>query len=256
MKKNIITILIGLTIAAAAEIVLRVLMSQNDNYLLFSILSFLDILIIIGLTIVVNVLITRYFSNKTVAETTTDSKTKDNAANTKDTTNTMPPSYPYIQETYTPIIREPNSTPLYEYESNNSTISINDLAYKPKIEPLGKEDIVLINAIIKNTLNNLSHKYSISALCIDLGNERTSLYRQVKGIYNCTPIDLIYSIKMAYAAKLLQETDITIRDIMFKIGMSDTVVTFENSFRKFYKSSPFQYRAENRKTDNESKKGN
>lgn len=249
MKKNITILVIVLIISAAAETVLRILIQQNDNFMLFSILSFLNVIVLIGLTIAVNILITRHLCKKNI------SKASDSSSN-NNISEIMPPSYQYRQETYTPIIREPNSTPLYNYENNNNTITINELAYKPKIEPLGTSDIILINAIIKNTLNNLSHKYSICSLCIDLGNERTFLYRQVKGIYNCTPIELIYSIKMAYAAKLLRETDISIRDIMFKIGMSDTVVTFENSFRKFYKCSPFQYRAENRKTDNELKNEN
>lgn len=236
MKKRLLFVAILIAVSTAAEFVLMIGLQQSSHFLLWSILSYIVFLTIISLTAVLNLLITKHFYCRVTNGPISDSFSA--------------PSLPYRQEAYAPIIRETYSTPSFNY-GNNCSISINDIAYKPKIEPLGTSDINFVNSIISHTLDNLSHKYSISSLCIDLGNERTYLYRQIKGIYNCTPIDFINAIKMAYAAKLLQDTDIPIRDIMFKVGMSDNVVSFENTFRKLYKCSPVNYRNKNRLAENQ-----
>ena len=130
----------------------------------------------------------------------------------------MPPSHKYFYSEKNPIIREEDTIYI---QSPDSPISIEEIAYKPKIEPMGRMDINFIERIIKCVSNSLSKGYSVKALSLDLGMDRAKLYRIIQGIYNCTPNDFIIAITMAYAARQLKSPDCALRDTVYYVGMEE-----------------------------------
>ncbi|MCQ2059634.1 MAG: AraC family transcriptional regulator [Bacteroidaceae bacterium] len=150
----------------------------------------------------------------------------------------VPPSHKYFFSENSPIIRE--DTVAYK-KGNSFPISIEEIAYKPKIEPMGKMDICFVESIIKCVSNSLSKGYTVKALSLDLGIDRAKLYRIIQGIYNCTPNDFIIAIKMAYAARQLKSPGSTLRDTVYYVGMEENTTAFVRYFKRLYKHTPAEY---------------
>ncbi|WCQ69476.1 AraC family transcriptional regulator [Streptococcus pasteurianus] len=128
----------------------------------------------------------------------------------------------YKQKTY-----ELLSSMQKEFEINE-LISL-DSQTKPIIE--------IYEYICKNFQNHLS----INDLASNFGISRSSLYRQFKSIYCCTPKKFILELKIDKACQLLKETDFSIKEIADLVGFDDYSV-FSKSFKKIVGESPSFFR--------------
>jgi transcriptional regulator GlxA family with amidase domain len=72
--------------------------------------------------------------------------------------------------------------------------------------------------------------------------ETRTLYRFCQKNLNQSPYQWIREIRLDRAQKLLEQTDLTVDEIAFKVGYSDTT-SFFRSFKKSYGLSPSQYRS-------------
>ena len=74
---------------------------------------------------------------------------------------------------------------------------------------------------------------------MDLG--RTQFYKRVKDLTGETPVQHLHRARLEYAARLLQETNATIEEIMLRAGYHNAT-HFYNSFKKKFGMSPKAYR--------------
>lgn len=68
-----------------------------------------------------------------------------------------------------------------------------------------------------------------------------NLYRQVKKILSVSPTDYIKDYKLFYASRLLISTNLSIKEIIYKVGISNKSY-FYREFAKKYNMSPKQYK--------------
>lgn len=110
-----------------------------------------------------------------------------------------------------------------------------------------QKDKEFVNSIIEILNENISN--------VELGPDFVSgklklssrnLNRELKRILSVTPSDFIKDFKLSYAAKLLLSTNLSVKEIISKIGITNKSY-FYNEFAKKYNSSPKQYKLENQK---------
>ena len=99
---------------------------------------------------------------------------------------------------------------------------------------------------IEEVLNIIKENISSSELGPELVAEQMktttrNLYRQVKKIMDTSPTELIKDYKLSYAAKLLMTTNLSVKEIIYKVGLTNKSY-FYNEFFKKYQLSPKQYK--------------
>jgi signal transduction histidine kinase/DNA-binding response OmpR family regulator/ligand-binding sensor domain-containing protein len=102
-----------------------------------------------------------------------------------------------------------------------------------------KEFIYKVIEVIRKNLEDESLRAEMVAEKMGI-NSRT-LYRQMKRIVEVTPSDFIKEYKFSQAAKLLVSTDLTVQEIIYRIGISNKSY-FYKEFTKKYKLPPKEFR--------------
>ena len=94
--------------------------------------------------------------------------------------------------------------------------------------------------IIEHNITNPDFDINVFAREMCMG--RTKLFTKIRGITGQTPNNLITSIKMKYARKLLIESrEANIEEVAMNAGYSDCNY-FIRQFKKIYGQTPWQYR--------------
>lgn len=78
------------------------------------------------------------------------------------------------------------------------------------------------------------------ALCHIVGMSRATLYRKVVAATGLSPARYIQTVRLNMAAKMLENSDMSVTDIAIATGFS-SIVHFSSSFKKKYGVSPTQY---------------
>lgn len=99
-----------------------------------------------------------------------------------------------------------------------------------------------------DVLKFIQDNYTDDSLSLSLISEKTgkSIYyisRLIKSNMGCTFIDYISNLRIAYAKKLLIETDMMIADIVAKVGYLN-VPSFNKKFKRIVGKSPTEYKTE------------
>jgi len=107
-----------------------------------------------------------------------------------------------------------------------------------------KEFVDSVFSIIKDNLSNpeLGPEFIAGKLKMSSRN----LYRQLKKILSVSPTDFIKDYKLSYAAKLLLSTNLSVKEIINRVGISNKSY-FHNEFFKKYNTSPKHYKDSARK---------
>ena len=87
-------------------------------------------------------------------------------------------------------------------------------------------------------------KLSIEDLAADMGLSRVQLYRKVKALTGCTPVDLLRKARLSQAQKLLQETTLSVSEVAYQVGFASP-----SYFTKCYKDEFGTVPGETRKTN-------
>ena len=127
----------------------------------------------------------------------------------------------------------------------------NSIHYKLKeIEDEVNSDDLFVRKTVNIIEGHISDPdFDIKSLAGELCMSRSTFTRKIKSISGKTPHNLIKEIKMQYAARLLSKTDITVSDLILKLGYNDHK-HFTNSFREFFGITPSEYQKKNRKENN------
>ena len=70
---------------------------------------------------------------------------------------------------------------------------------------------------------------------------RTQLFRKIKALTGMSPSLFVSTLRLKYAAELLQESSLTVSEIAWQVGFS-SVSYFTSCFRKLYNITPTEYR--------------
>ncbi|MDH6534355.1 signal transduction histidine kinase/CheY-like chemotaxis protein/AraC-like DNA-binding protein [Parabacteroides sp. PM5-20] len=110
--------------------------------------------------------------------------------------------------------------------------------------PLHQEDkefMDTVTAIIQENIDNEILRPEFIAE--KLGLNTRNLYRRFKKISSLTPSDYIKDYRFIYAAQLLINTNLSIQEVIYKVGISNKSY-FYREFQKKYGMSPKDYRSQ------------
>ena len=98
----------------------------------------------------------------------------------------------------------------------------------PDTAPIEDAFISKFKKIVEKRLVNSN--LSVEDLAVDMGLSRVQLYRKVKALTGCTPVDLLRKARLAQAQKLLQDSDLSVSEIAYQVGFASP-----SYFTKCYK---------------------
>ena len=106
-----------------------------------------------------------------------------------------------------------------------------------------REFVEKLTEIIRENISNseLSPEYIADKMKISSRN----LYRQLKKVLSISPTDYIRDYKLTYAAKLLLSTNLSVKEIIGEIGITNKSY-FHREFLKRYNQTPKQYKQTNK----------
>lgn len=105
-----------------------------------------------------------------------------------------------------------------------------------------------INTLIKVNLEN--ENFDTDALCKAMSLSRTQLFRRLKSLIQQAPANYIKTIRLQKAKELLETTDMTVSEVVFKTGFQ-TLSHFTIIFQKQYGILPSVFRRSNNSATNE-----
>ena len=102
-----------------------------------------------------------------------------------------------------------------------------------------------INPGIQNSVGHMMKNYTQTINIIDLAKianmSESHFYAAFKKSFGCSPISYLNHYRISLAADLLAETNFTISEIGYKVGISDPLY-FSKLFKKTHGMSPRKYR--------------
>jgi signal transduction histidine kinase/ligand-binding sensor domain-containing protein/DNA-binding response OmpR family regulator len=102
------------------------------------------------------------------------------------------------------------------------------------------DDQFIKNAIELVELNMSNASYTVEEMSRDIGMSHTQLYRKVKALTGHTVNDFIRAMRLKRAAQLLEQHQLTVSEITYKVGFTD-LQHFRECFKKMYGVTPSQY---------------
>lgn len=105
-----------------------------------------------------------------------------------------------------------------------------------------QEDKDFLDAVIKVINENLDEEsLRPETVAEKMGMNTRSLYRKFKKVSSLSPSDFIKDYRFSYAAKLLLTTNLSVQEIIYKVGMSNKSYFYREFFKK-YNMTPREYR--------------
>ncbi len=118
------------------------------------------------------------------------------------------------------------------YSSSKSSITIRNGISRHK------DDEIWLKKIMQFVEKNMGDEaLSLDTIADYMGTSRASLYRRLKYVIDKTPSEFIKDIRLEHAALLLKTTKLTVAEIIFKSGFSNSS-HFYREFMKKYNLSP------------------
>ncbi len=108
---------------------------------------------------------------------------------------------------------------------------------KELLEKSGVQGLPLADQAIVQVYAHMEESYSPSELAENLNVSLRSLERGLALALDCTPRELILAVKMREARRLLEEGQLNVTAVAYRLGFSSPS-HFSRRFRAFYKASP------------------
>ena len=109
-------------------------------------------------------------------------------------------------------------------EASSASAGLDDSATLPIEDPF----ISRFKKMVEERLSD--NNLSVEDLAADMGLSRVQLYRKVKALTGCTPVDLLRKARLAQAQSLLQESSLSVSEIAYQVGFASP-----SYFSKCYK---------------------
>ena len=128
--------------------------------------------------------------------------------------------------------------------AQNVRVTAKEIAADSREEELMER---VMEAVGRNIGNS---EYTVDMLADDVCMSRASLYRNMRNILGITPNDFIRNTRLKQAARMLEETELSVNEISVRVGFGSSRY-FATQFRKLFGVLPSEYRS----PDSERKKG-
>jgi len=136
------------------------------------------------------------------------------------------------------LIRRRNA--LHAYFKGQKNLNI-----EPKRVILSSADDQFIKTALELVELNISNaSYTVEGLSKDIGMSHTQLYRKIKALTGQTINEFIRVIRLKRAAQLLEQHQLTVSEITYRVGFID-LQHFRECFKKMYGFTPSQYAQRN-----------
>jgi len=134
-----------------------------------------------------------------------------------------------------------------EYANLLSLNFISQFVYHDSESDLNKNsENTIVNAVIDFLDNNLNKKYSLDDISLKFNYSKSSLYTKFKNKTGYSIMEFFNLKKTQKACEYLNYTDLSIKEISFKVGFDDPLY-FSRIFKNFMAKSPRNYRQSKRK---------
>lgn len=120
-------------------------------------------------------------------------------------------------------------------EQQNKSVSASGLSKMEYKNQQDKELMFRVVGIVKERLAD--SEFSINDLCLELGMSRSSLYGKIKVLTGRGPNDLIKSMRLDEAHRLLLLRELNVGEVAYRVGFSDPKY-FSTCFKKQFGISP------------------
>lgn len=125
---------------------------------------------------------------------------------------------------------------LHMHFRDQSTISL-----EPRRVTLSSIDDRFIKTALELVESNIGNaSYTVEDMSRDIGMSYTQLYRKIKALTGQTVNDFIRAIRLKRAAQLLEQHQLTVSEITYKVGFTD-LQHFRECFKKAYGVTPSHY---------------
>jgi signal transduction histidine kinase/DNA-binding response OmpR family regulator len=84
--------------------------------------------------------------------------------------------------------------------------------------------------------------FDVETLALSLGYSRASLYRRLEGLIEDSPAEIILTVRLERAAKLLRAADRTVSEVAYGVGFK-SVSHFSRRFKRRFGVSPSEFRS-------------
>lgn len=147
----------------------------------------------------------------------------------------------YIEKPFNfEILQYRLSNILKQQETARKTFS-QQIAIKGSDITINSRDEGLIRKVIAIVEENMGNAdFSVEALSKEVGMSRIHLYRKLNAISGKTPVEFIRSIRMERAARLLEQSQLTISEIAYQVGFNNPKY-FAKQFREEFGELPSAY---------------
>ncbi len=119
-------------------------------------------------------------------------------------------------------------------------------SFSGELEVITEEDqqfIKDVKAFIEANIDNSD--FVVEDIASEMLMSRTVFFNKMKSLTGLAPIEFIREVKIRFAAEIIKTTNLTIKEIAFMVGFSDTKY-FSRWFKNIKGMSPSEYRDENR----------
>lgn len=175
------------------------------------------------------------------AKTTLDSKI-DGFEHGADEYITKPFSVSYFKARVKNLLQRRSELQTYYRNRANVTPQIPPKEMNVANMPVNHKDLLFIrsvNSFIERHLGG--DDFVIEEMAIETGMSRTLFFKKMKGLTGLAPVEYVRDFLMQHAAELLRERDYTIKEIAYRVGMSDAKY-FTRCFKKKYDMTPSEYK--------------
>lgn len=147
----------------------------------------------------------------------------------------------YIEKPFNfEILQYRLSNILKQQETARKTFS-QQIAIKGRDISISSRDESLVRQVIAIVEENISNPdFSVEALSKEVGMSRIHLYRKLNAISGKTPVEFIRAIRMERAARLLEQSQLTISEVAYRVGFNNPKY-FTRQFREEFGELPSVY---------------
>ena len=124
------------------------------------------------------------------------------------------------------------------FQSNNFTTG----GFTPKLPDVTSPDSIFMSKVMEKIEQNMDNsEFTVDELVSAAAMSRTIFFKKIKSLTGLAPIEFIRDVRIQRAAQLITTMKVTIKEVVFMIGMSDPKY-FSKCFRKKYNLSPMEYK--------------
>ncbi|MFK7934079.1 MAG: helix-turn-helix domain-containing protein [Saprospiraceae bacterium] len=144
----------------------------------------------------------------------------------------------WLSNVFHPVLQQQKNEHRFTYQKTNynpSTIGLN--VVQPLTLATKMEDpfIEKVKEIVE--ANYTDETFALPALCEKIGLSRSQLYRKLMALIEQSPSDFIKTYRLEKGKKLLDTTDLSIKEVAWKVGFKEPAY-FTKTFRDYYGFPP------------------